>query len=90
MKKKPGFTFRDICGENVLIAEGLENIDFSNIIALSDTAAFLWNAVAEGEDFTADKLTQLLLDEYDVTREEASRDVESLMQELLKLQVVEH
>ena len=29
MKKKPGFRLNNVCGVNVLIAEGKENIDFS-------------------------------------------------------------
>ena len=38
MKTKPGFTLRDICGEYIIVAEGLENIDFSNIISLNESS----------------------------------------------------
>mgnify|MGYP003462096660 CR=1 FL=1 len=41
MKKKTGFNLRTICGERIIVAEGRENIDFSNIIALNESAAYL-------------------------------------------------
>lgn len=47
LKKKPGFTMRTICGENFLVAEGLENIDFTKLIALNETSAFLWSSIGE-------------------------------------------
>lgn len=89
MKKKPGFTLRSLCGEQFLIAEGMENIDFSNLIALNDTSAFLWNAVAEGEEFTADTLTALLCAEYEVSEAEARADVEALIADMKKAGIIE-
>ena len=32
MKAKKGFKLRQICGENIIVADGIENIDFSSII----------------------------------------------------------
>ena len=45
MRKKKGFELRDVCGEHVIMAYGMENIDFSKISSLNETAAFLWKAV---------------------------------------------
>lgn len=42
MRKKPGFNLRDVCGEQIVVAEGKENIDFSNIISMNETSAFIW------------------------------------------------
>ena len=42
MKAKTGFHLRNICGENVIVAEGIENIDFSKIISMNESAAYLW------------------------------------------------
>ena len=50
MKTKPGFTLRDICGEYIIVAEGLENIDFSNIISLNESSAYLWKKVEKNLD----------------------------------------
>lgn len=49
MKKKQGFTLRSVAGEQVLVPEGLANIDFSRIISFNDTAAFLWQRLGNDE-----------------------------------------
>lgn len=41
MRIKEGFELREICGEHVILSHGMDNIDFSKIISLNETAAFL-------------------------------------------------
>ena len=36
MKIKKGFELRDICGEKVIMATGIENVDFNQMIALNE------------------------------------------------------
>ena len=36
MKAKKGFNLRNVCGEQIIVAEGKENIDFSNIISMNE------------------------------------------------------
>ena len=79
MKLKNGFGLRDICGEKVLVAEGLENIDFSKIVALNETSAYLWEKL-EGKSFEVKDMVELLLAEYDVTAETAEKDCAELAQ----------
>lgn len=88
MKKKPGFTMRTICGENFLVAEGLENIDFTKLIALNETSAFLWSSIGEDETFTSERLTELLVEEYDVTPDVARADVEALVSNMLDMGLI--
>ena len=38
MKAKKGFNLRDVCGEKIIVAEGKENIDFSNIISMNESS----------------------------------------------------
>lgn len=89
MKKKPGFALRSVCGEQFLIAEGLENIDFSKLIALNETSAYLWTSVAEDEEFTVETLTELLTQEYEVEIDVARRDVEELVRTMKDMGVIE-
>lgn len=70
---------RDVCGENAIIGEGLEAVNFNKLIALNDTAAWLWEKAAELGDFTAQQLADALCQEYDVTPERALADVEKLI-----------
>ena len=44
MKAKEGFKIREVCGEKIIVAEGLNNIDFSNIISMNESSAYLWEA----------------------------------------------
>ena len=83
MKFKPGFELRDICGEKVVIATGIENIDFNQMIALNESAAYLWQQVADKE-FNTDTLTQLLCQEYEVDEATAQTDAENLISEWTK------
>ena len=62
MKTKKGFVLRNVCGENIIVAEGKENIDFTKIISMNETAAYLWKNV-EGKEFDSDTLMSLLIKE---------------------------
>jgi hypothetical protein len=88
MKTKKGFRLRNICGENVIVAEGIENIDFSRIISMNESAAYLWNKI-QSIDFTANTLIDLLLEEYEVSREDATQDVNQLIEQWQKAGIVE-
>lgn len=88
MKLKKGFELRDVCGEKVVIAQGLENLDFSKLITLNESAAYLWTAIA-GKTFTEADLASLLCDEYEVTPEQAADDVKTLIAEWQKQGLIE-
>ena len=63
MRTKPGFRFTDVCGVNILIAEGEENVDFDNIISMNESARLLWESVQD-KAFTNDDLAKILVDNY--------------------------
>ena len=88
MKLKSGFTLHDVCGEKVLIAEGIENINFSKMINLNPTAADLWEKATQGE-FTEETLAHYLTDEYDVDYTQALKDAQNLIQQWKELNLVE-
>lgn len=83
MKIKQGFELLDVCGEAVVVAHGKENIDFSKVISLNESAAYLWRSV-EGRDFDAAELARLLTEEYEVDEATALRDAEKMMQDWLE------
>lgn len=79
MKTRKGYTLRSLGKEFVLVAEGLDAVDFSRMVSLNESAAFLWKSV-EDKDFEAETLVELLLNEYGITREVAEKDVAALLQ----------
>lgn len=78
MKVKNGFNLREVCGENIIVAEGDENIDFSNIISMNESSAYLWQEVQKLNNFTIDTLTQLLCEQYEIDEVTAKKDVTTL------------
>lgn len=77
MKIKDGFTLRTICGEHVVVGEGLAQVNFNKMLSLNESAAWLWEQV-EGKDFTPETLSALLQERYDVTPEQALSDAVKL------------
>ena len=88
MKIKEGFVLRTICGQNVVSGEGTANVNFSKLVSLNDSAAYLFKAVGQ-EDFTAERLADLLLEEYEVDRETALKDAENLCAQWKEIGIVE-
>ncbi len=77
-----------VCGEKFLMAEGIENMDFNQIIALNETAAFIWEAMDEDE-CTVEELVEKLTAEYDVSADEAKACIEELLVDMKKSGLVE-
>lgn len=77
MKIKEGFELREMCGENIIVAKGVQNIDFNKIISLNETAAYLWKAIV-GKEFTPESMAELLRMEYEVTEATALADAQEL------------
>ena len=88
MKLKPNFELRCVCGENVVIPCGIENVNFDNIIHLNETGAFLWKEAEKG-DFTVESLTAALTDEYDVAVDKAEADVAAFVAKLQEQKLAE-
>ena len=89
MKIKKGFVLRTVCGENVIVGEGLDAINFGRMLCLNETAAWLWKQALEQGDFTADTLAAALCNEYDVTPDQALADVKETINQWTELKVVE-
>ena len=89
MRIKNGFVLRQVCGENVIVGEGLGAINFGKMLALNETAAWLWQQAVAMSDFTVDALAQKLCDEYEVSLDEAQADVTAIVTEWQQVGVLE-
>jgi len=89
MKIKKGFILRTVCGENVIVGEGLDAINFGRMLSLNETAAWLWKQAVEQGDFTAESLAKALCDEYEVAPNQALADVKETINQWTELKVVE-
>lgn len=89
MRIKNGFVLRQVCGENVIVGEGLGAINFGKMLALNETAAWLWQQAVAMGDFTVDALAQKLCDEYEVSLDEAKADITAIITEWQNVGVLE-
>lgn len=78
MKVKNGFNLREVCGEHIIVAEGDENIDFSNIISMNESSAYLWEEVQKMGTFTVDNLVELICNQYEIDETTARKDAIAL------------
>ncbi len=79
---------RTICGENIIVAEGIQNIDFSRIISMNESAAYLWKKI-QGTEFDSDILAKLLLEEYDIDEATARSDAQALIAKWQEAGIIE-
>ena len=89
MKTKKGFHLRNVCGEYVIVAEGIENIDVSKIISMNESAAYLWQKIDGADSFTTDDLANYLCEEYEVEADKAKADASTLCDQWLEAGIIE-
>lgn len=88
MRIKEGFKLRSLCGEFIVVGEGLAQVNFNKMLSLNASAAYLWESVV-GKEFTLEDLTTLLTDKYEVTPEVASVDAARVAEVWIREGVVE-
>lgn len=87
MKVKEDVSIRKIGQENILVADS-DSLDYTRVVSLNKSALFLLESVGKS-DFTNEDLIELLLGKYDISREQAAMDVETLVQSLYKAGVIQ-
>ena len=71
MKRNTDFMLRDIAGEVILVPTGAATQQFNGMITLNE--AFIWKNLDESE--SSEILVDKIMDEFEVDRETATRDV---------------
>lgn len=89
MRIKKEFVLREVCGEHVITGEGLAAVNFGRLLALNETAAWLWKKADEMGDFTIEQLADKLCEEYEVSSDVAKADVTKIVEQWQKEGVVE-
>ncbi len=89
MKIKDGFVLREVCGETVIIGEGLEAVDFGKLLVLNETASWLWKEALAQVNFTTESLAARLCEEYDVSEEVAKADIKDILSNWQEINVIE-
>ena len=80
MKIKDDFVLKKLAGSYVVVPVRTRAVDFSGIIKLTETGAFLWKLLEKGAD--REGLISSLLSEYEVDEATAAADVDRFVGKL--------
>ena len=83
MKRKADFMMQKVGGENLLVPLGAEVMHLNGIITLNDTAACVWELLAE--ERSLDELTAAVAERFDVADGIARADVQAFVDEVGQL-----
>ncbi len=80
MKLSDRFIMRTVADESILIPIGDAALSVKGLIVLSESGALLCEKLKNGAE--RDELVSTLLDEYDVSPDEAARDTDEFLSSL--------
>ncbi|WP_347488032.1 PqqD family protein [Desulfoscipio sp. XC116] len=87
MKIKSDYVMREVAGTCVVVPTGKASIDFSGMISLNGTGAFLWKQLAE--DKTEQELLSAMLEEYETDEATVKADISEFLQKLKEADLLE-
>lgn len=77
MHIKPEYQLKNIAGDYVVVAAGAAVVDLASSFTINESGAVLWKALETETD--VEKLISALKEEYDVSYEQAKKDVLSFV-----------
>ena len=86
MKISEGYLLRTVAGKNIVVSVG-SNVSFNGMLTLNDTGVFFWNLMQT--ETSKEELLKKVLEEYDVSSEEASKDIDEFIEKLSDAGILE-
>ena len=87
MKIKQGFVMRNVAEQAVAVTTGEASKTFHGMIKLNATGAKIWRGIEEGLDAPA--IAERLAAEYGISPERAQKDVDTFVERMRKIGLVE-
>lgn len=88
MRTKKDLALRPLGDQFILVAEGNAVVDFTQMVSMNASAAYLWEEV-EGKDFDLAMLADLLVEGYGITKEQAEHDAAVVLDDWKRIGIVE-
>lgn len=88
MKLKDNLAMRKIGDEYIMVSESGSTLDYTRVISLNDSAAYLIQKVV-GEPFSKEDLVSMITEKYDIDKQTAETDVQKLLDKLLKAELID-
>ena len=86
MKVNDQFILRTIAGEHLVIPVGEAALSVKGMIALSESGALLYEKLKDG--CSREELLAVLTSEYEVSAEEALRDLDAFLDQMRQLDML--
>ncbi len=86
MKLKKDFILREIMGDVVLVPINQSTSQFNGLITVNELGKFIWENLEKVQD--ENDLLQLILDEYEVDRDVAKKDLDEFLQVLKDMDII--
>lgn len=74
---------RNVAGENIILMQNADGTDMTRVVALNESALLLYNRLMDRE-FELDDVVHALVDEYEVSEDDARKDAEAWVAEMRK------
>ena len=78
---------REIAGDTILVPAGKTVYDSNGLFVLNEVAAFIWDHLASCD--TEEDVVIVLLEEFDVSSEQATADVHEFLEKLKTLGILD-
>ena len=87
MKIKDGYILKSVAGSNVVIATGVERMDFRGIITFNDTGAEIFNML--NGTYTVEEIIEKLAKDYEISYDVVKADVMNLIEKMRSQGLIE-
>ena len=77
---------REIAGDTILVPVGSGVYDSNGLFALNELASFIWDLLPEAD--TEEDILKAILEEYEVSREQAQKDLREFLDKLKQLNII--
>ena len=82
LKLDKEYVLRQIGDDYIIVPVGKAALSFNGMITVNETGAFLWEQLVKGT--SKEGLLETLMETYEVTQEEAERDIDEFLDVLYK------
>ena len=86
MKLKNGFEIVKIVDDYMLVPVGDQMEQFNGTVVLNEVSAFLLEKMKD--DITEEELLKYVIDEYDVDKERARKDIADTIKQMIEIGIV--
>ncbi|MCQ2303445.1 MAG: PqqD family protein [Bacteroidales bacterium] len=88
MRTKKDLVLRPLGDQFILVAEGNAVADFTQMVSMNASSAYLWDAV-EGKDFELATLVDLLVEAYGIPKDQAEHDAAVVLDDWKRIGIME-